>query len=156
MPLYKRFVQLGRVVVLNRGQYQGKTAVIINVLDQNRVQIDGPTSGVPRHSVPMKWIYLTDIVVEGTDVGQRKKHLKKQLETQDILNKWGKTKWAQSIALSDKIAKTTDFDRFKIAKARKTRSQLIRNKLASLRNAHNKKVVGEKKFNLVLPTGEWK
>ena len=48
MP-FKKFVEIGRVAVLNgEGPNQGKIAAIVNVIDQNRVLIDGPTSGVLR------------------------------------------------------------------------------------------------------------
>ena len=50
MP-YKKFVEIGRVAVLNTGKDAGKIAAIVNVIDQNRVLIDGPTSGVPRQVI---------------------------------------------------------------------------------------------------------
>ena len=48
MP-FKKFVEVGRVAVLRgEGPNQGKIAAIVNVIDQNRVLVDGPTSGVLR------------------------------------------------------------------------------------------------------------
>ena len=48
MP-FKKFVEVGRVAVLGgEGPNQGKIAAIVNVIDQNRVLVDGPTSGVLR------------------------------------------------------------------------------------------------------------
>ena len=48
MP-FKKFVEIGRVAVLNGdGPNKGKIAAIVNVIDQNRVLVDGPTSGVLR------------------------------------------------------------------------------------------------------------
>ena len=48
MP-FKKFVEIGRVAVLNgEGPNKGKIAAIVNVIDQNRVLVDGPTSGVLR------------------------------------------------------------------------------------------------------------
>jgi hypothetical protein len=35
--LYNRFVQIGRVVVVNYGPETGKLATIVDVVDQNRV-----------------------------------------------------------------------------------------------------------------------
>ena len=156
MPLFKRFVQIGRVVVLNRGSYANKMATIINIADQNRILIDGPTSGVPRHTVPLKWVYLTDIVVKALPVASRQKTLLKFLKDQKVEDTWAQSQWAKGIENAKKRATTTDFDRFKIGQARKVRSHLIRNKLAKLRTEHNKKVIGEKKFNLVLENGQWK
>jgi large subunit ribosomal protein L14e len=47
MP-FKKFVEIGRVAYVNSGPEAGKIAAIVNVIDQNRVLIDGPTSGVRR------------------------------------------------------------------------------------------------------------
>ena len=35
--VYKRFVQVGRVILINAGPDSGKLATIVDVLDQNRV-----------------------------------------------------------------------------------------------------------------------
>ncbi len=34
----QRFVEIGRVAILNRGNNEGKLAVIVDVIDQNRVR----------------------------------------------------------------------------------------------------------------------
>ena len=47
MP-FKRFVEVGRVVFAADGKEKGKIAAIVNVIDQNRVLIEGPLSGVAR------------------------------------------------------------------------------------------------------------
>ncbi len=47
MP-FKKFVEIGRVAYINAGPEAGKIAAIVNVIDQNRVLVDGPTSGVRR------------------------------------------------------------------------------------------------------------
>ena len=47
MP-FKRFVEVGRVVFAADGKEKGKIAAIVNVIDQNKVLIDGPTTGVSR------------------------------------------------------------------------------------------------------------
>ena len=52
MP-FKKFVEIGRVAVLNgEGPNKGKITAIVNVIDQNRVLVDGPTSGVLRQVKP--------------------------------------------------------------------------------------------------------
>jgi large subunit ribosomal protein L14e len=62
MP-YKKFVEIGRVAYINAGPEAGKIAAIVNVIDQNRVLVDGPTSGVRRQTYAMKQIHLTPIKV---------------------------------------------------------------------------------------------
>ncbi|KIJ91518.1 hypothetical protein K443DRAFT_482027 [Laccaria amethystina LaAM-08-1] len=49
---FKRFVEIGRVVLLKSGPFSGKIAVITEIIDHNRAIIDGSTTGVPRQSYP--------------------------------------------------------------------------------------------------------
>lgn len=62
---FKRFVEIGRVVLINYGPDQDKLCTIIDVIDNNRVLVDGPESitGVHRHAINIKRIQLTDIKV---------------------------------------------------------------------------------------------
>ena len=62
MP-FKKFVEIGRVAVLGQGPDAGKIAAIVNVIDQNRVLIDGPTSGVTRQEYPIRQLQLTPLKV---------------------------------------------------------------------------------------------
>merc|ERR1712124_43282 len=58
MP-FKKFVSIGSVAVLQDGPCKGKIAAIVDVIDQNRVLIDGPCSEVPRQEYPIKNLHLT-------------------------------------------------------------------------------------------------
>ena len=62
MP-FSKFVEIGRVAVLGDGPDCGKIAAIVNVIDQNRVLLDGPTSGVGRQAYPIKKLQLTPLKV---------------------------------------------------------------------------------------------
>ena len=46
--VFHKFIEIGRVVCLNYGRDSGKTAVVLDILDENRILIEGPTTGVPR------------------------------------------------------------------------------------------------------------
>ena len=67
MP-YKRFVEVGRVALISYGPDVGKLCTIVNVLDHNRVLVDGPEpiTGVHRHELNVKRIMLTDLTVPVT------------------------------------------------------------------------------------------
>ena len=41
MTAFRRFVQVGRVVLVNYGPDEGKLAVIVDVVDQSRVRTQG-------------------------------------------------------------------------------------------------------------------
>ena len=59
----KRLVEAGRVVMINYGKNLHKLAVIVDILDENRVLLDGPNTGVEREVYPIKRIFLTGIIV---------------------------------------------------------------------------------------------
>ena len=62
---FVRFVEIGRVCLINYGPDAGKLCTIIDVIDNNRALVDGPESvtGVHRHAINLKRIQLTDIKV---------------------------------------------------------------------------------------------
>ena len=50
--------------MINYGKNLHKLAVIVDILDDNRVLLDGPTTGVEREVYPLKRVYLTSITVK--------------------------------------------------------------------------------------------
>ena len=82
MP-FKKFVEIGRVAVLGQGPDAGKIAAIVNVIDQNRVLIDGPTSGVRRQEYPIKQLELTPIRVKFA-FNARSKVVRKEMEANKV------------------------------------------------------------------------
>merc|ERR1719271_1982803 len=61
---FTRFVQNGRVALVNFGADTGKLVTIVDVIDQNRCVVYGPSSGVPRQVMGYKRLNLTDIKIE--------------------------------------------------------------------------------------------
>ena len=82
MP-FKKFVEIGRIAVLGQGPDAGKIAAIVNVIDQNRVLIDGPTSGVSRQEYPLKQLELTPIRVKFA-FNARSKVVRKEMEANKV------------------------------------------------------------------------
>lgn len=62
---FKRFVEIGRVGLVQYGSDEGKLCTVIDVIDNNRVLIDGPEpiTGVKRQELNIKRLMLTDITV---------------------------------------------------------------------------------------------
>lgn len=61
---FTKFVEVGRVVVINFGPLNGKLAVIVEIISTNRVLIDGPTTGVKRQEISLRRVTLTEVVVK--------------------------------------------------------------------------------------------
>merc|ERR1711977_720235 len=61
---FKRYVEVGRVVLVNDGPSSGKLAVIVEIIDHARALIDGPETGVPRQAIADKKVVLTPYVLK--------------------------------------------------------------------------------------------
>ena len=51
---FKKFVEIGRVAIVNYGPLAGKVAVIVDILNTTRVLIHGPKEGVRRQEISLK------------------------------------------------------------------------------------------------------
>ena len=132
-PIFKRYVQVGRVVLINHGPDAGKLATIIDIVDQNKCLVDGPAeiTGVSRQVISYTRIALTDFTVK-IQVNARQKTLKKAWTEGDVMNKWEATSWAKKLAAKKKRASLGDFDRFKVMVAKKQKAAIIAKKMAEL------------------------
>merc|ERR1711912_166113 len=60
---FTRFVEMGRVVVVNYGDDAGKLGMIVDVIDQNRCLVYSPYTSLPRTEMGYKRLSLTDLKV---------------------------------------------------------------------------------------------
>ncbi|KAK7032868.1 60S ribosomal protein [Favolaschia claudopus] len=123
---FKRFVEVGRVVLLKSGPFSGKIAVIAEIIDHNRAIIDGPTTGVTRQSYPYKHLTLTPLTLTKLPRGAGSGVIKKQIEKEAIVDKWDKSSWAQKRAATEKRRSLNDFGRFGVMLAKKARRDAVR------------------------------
>jgi large subunit ribosomal protein L14e len=122
--LYKRLVQVGRVVVIAYGPDAGKLAVITDIIDHNRAIIDGPTTGVARQQLSFKRMTLTPLLVQ-LPRGSRSKIVKKALSKSGTEEEWKKSTWSKKLQAREAKAASSDFDRFKAQQAKKQRKTLV-------------------------------
>jgi large subunit ribosomal protein L14e len=129
--VFKRYVEVGRVVIINYGPDAGKLATIIDVVDQNKCLIDGPNTGVARQMIAYGRIALTDFTVK-ISRNARQKSLTAAWAEAGVQAKWDATSWAKKLAAKKKRATLSDFDRFKVMVARKQKSSIIAKKMKEL------------------------
>lgn len=131
--VFKRHVEVGRVVLINYGPESGKLATIIDIVDLNKCLVDGPAdiTGVSRQVIPYTRVALTDLMVK-IQPNARQKTLKKAWAEADTLAKWEASSWAKKLASRKKRASLSDFDRFKVMVAKKQKSEIIAKKMAEL------------------------
>merc|ERR1719311_817196 len=113
--MFTRFVEPGRLALITYGPCAGSMCTVIDIVDQNRVVVDGPESltGVRRHMMPVKRLSLTDFKAT-IPRGAREKTLKKALDKDGIMSKWAETSWGKKLKVKESRKTMTDFDRFKL------------------------------------------
>ena len=131
--VFKRYVEVGRVVLINYGPDEGKLATIVDIVDSNKCLVDGPANltGVSRQVISFSRIALTDFTVK-VSLNARQKSLTAAWKEADIQNKWDASSWAKKLSAKKKRATLSDFDRFKVMVAKKQRSSIIAKKMKEL------------------------
>jgi large subunit ribosomal protein L14e len=123
---FKKFVEIGRVVLVNYGPLVGKLAVIVDILNTTRVLIHGPKEGVRRQEISLKRLTLTNFKLD-IKRGIHKDNLVKAIDDFKLDEKFKETPEAKKIAKRKLRANLTDFDRFKVMRLRQKR-QVLRHK----------------------------
>jgi len=122
-PAGWKLVEIGRVVNIREGRYEGRLAAIVEIIDHRRVLIDGPTSKegavVPRQAIPLDHIVLTPFVVEKLPKAAGTGPLKKLWEKSEIDKKWSESSWSKKREIQDRRSNLTDFERFKVMRLKK-------------------------------------
>lgn len=133
MP-FTRFVEIGRVAMINYGPDEGKLCTIIDVVDQNRALVDGPfaITGVHRQVVNFRRLALTDYKVK-ISLNARAKSLKKAWAAAGVMEAWQKSAWASKRARRSARSELSDFDRFKAMLEQKSRSKKVNNAFNKLK-----------------------
>ncbi|CAH1780048.1 unnamed protein product, partial [Owenia fusiformis] len=129
---FSRYVEIGRVAYIAYGPDKGKLVAIVDVIDQNRALVDGPCSGVGRKQMNFKMLHLTKLKID-ISYGARVGTVTKAWNKAEITKKWEESTWAKKIANREKRAAMTDFDRFKLMKAKQTRNRLVNIEFGKLR-----------------------
>ncbi|XP_019868820.2 60S ribosomal protein L14 [Aethina tumida] len=122
MP-FQRFVESGRVAVVSDGPHKGKLVSIVDVIDQTRVLVDGPNSNVPRSQLRLNQLHLTKFRIKFPFTGSTRV-VRKAWNDNKIDEKWADSVWAKKVAAKEKRAQLSDFDRFKLRRARSRRNKI--------------------------------
>lgn len=121
---FTKFVQIGRIAYIAFGPDQGKLVTIVDLIDQNRALVDGPTTGVRRQAINIKSLYLTKFLIK-IPHSAREGTLRKAWTKAEIDKKWQATNWSKRLAAEKIRTNLTDFDRFKLMKTKQARNRLV-------------------------------
>ncbi|BGP40565.1 hypothetical protein JCM10450v2_004560 [Rhodotorula kratochvilovae] len=122
---FKRYVEVGRVVLVNDGADRGKLATIVEIIDHNRALIDGPSTGVARQPFTYRRLVLTPYVLKKLPRAAGTSTVKKVWDASEVDAKWAKSAWAQKRAAQEKRRNTSDFERFEVMLLKKQRRRLV-------------------------------
>ncbi|KAL8436707.1 hypothetical protein Efla_002139 [Eimeria flavescens] len=130
MTLFRRFIEPGRLCVVQYGPEEGRLCFVIDIINSTRVLVDGAgITGVKRQSIPIRRVALTDLRLK-LPRGVRTVTLRKALEKNDIIKQFNETAWGKKRLAKQRRAQLTDFERFKLMVARRQRAQAVRARLS--------------------------
>ncbi|CDK24076.1 unnamed protein product [Kuraishia capsulata CBS 1993] len=118
-----RLVEVGRVVLFGEA-----LATIVEIIDQKRALIDGPT--IQRQSISLARVTLTPLVLEGLPRGSKTATVNKKWAAAEIDSKWAATSWAKKIAQRKRRSTLTDFERFQVLVLKKQKRYAVKKAVA--------------------------
>merc|ERR1711970_1288111 len=125
---FSRFIQNGRVCLINYGPDSGKLVCVVDVIDGEKALVYGPTSGVARQVIGYKRLSLTDIKID-IGRGSKAKAVDAAWSAADVDSQWAATAWGKKLAARKAKASANDFDRFQSMVAHKKKMVATRAKL---------------------------
>ena len=121
--VFRRFVEVGRVIIVNYGPLYGKLAVIVDILTTTKVLIQGLKGGVKRQELSLRRVTLTDYKLD-IKRGAKEAEVFKAIDDFKLEDKFKTSTYYKKNEIRQKRANLTDFDRFKVMRLRQKRSVL--------------------------------
>ncbi|GAW82918.1 60S ribosomal protein L14 [Plasmodium gonderi] len=143
--LFKRFVEPGRLCLIEYGPYAGKLCFVVDIVTLTRVIVDGAfVTGVPRMIIPLKRLKL---LKERIKINKNCKSgfLRKTIKSTKILEEFKKSNLGKKMIFKKKRDMATDYERFQIYHAKrelKKKMNVLKSKKDSMNKKDNK---GDKK-----------
>merc|ERR1711935_437816 len=119
-------MQVGRVVYVNYGPCKEKLAVVVDIVDENRILVAGPTTGVDRQVLPSKRIALTKFRINKVMRNQHTGSLVKNIKAFGLEKRWAETGFAKKLRAQSLRANNSDFNRHKAMVLRRQVAKHVR------------------------------
>uniref|UniRef100_A0A8C9KBY9 Large ribosomal subunit protein eL14 n=1 Tax=Panthera tigris altaica TaxID=74533 RepID=A0A8C9KBY9_PANTA len=132
--MFKCFIEVGQVAYISFGLHAGRMVQIIDAIDQKGALVDGPCIQVRRYIMPFKCMELTDFILKFPH-SARPKYVGQAWQKADTSRKWAAMGWVKKIKARERKAKMTDFDHYKVMKAKKRRKRIIKLEVRKLPKA---------------------
>ena len=99
--VFKKFVEVGRVIIVNYGPLTGKLAVIVDILTTTKVIVQGLKGGVKRQELSLRRETLTDYKIDIKRSAKREEVFK-AIEDYKLEEKFKKSIYAKKTELREK------------------------------------------------------
>jgi large subunit ribosomal protein L14e len=120
------------VALVNYGPELNKLVVIVDLVDQNRVLVEGPGMGVKRQVMNVKRLALTNIKLDELARGAPSSDVRAKYEAADVEKTFASLSWGKKLDRKSKRAALGDFDRFKVMVVKMKRNKKINAELEKL------------------------
>ena len=141
--VFRRFVEVGRVIIVNYGPLCGKLAVIVDILTTTKVLIQGLKGGIKRQEISVRRVTLTDYKLD-IKRGAKEAEVFKAIDDYKLEDKFKTSNIYKKNELRKTRANLTDFDRFKVMRLRQKRAVLRHKAINGLNNKAPKKKAAKK------------
>ena len=121
--VFRRFVEVGRVIIVNYGPLVGKLAVIVDILTTTKALIQGLKGGIKRQEISLRRVTLTDYKLD-IKRGAKQAEVYKAIDDFKLEDKFKTSTFYKKNVIRQKRANLTDFDRFKVMRLRQKRAVL--------------------------------
>ena len=141
--VFRRFIEVGRVIIVNYGPLCGKLAVIVDILTTTKVLIQGLKGGIKRQEISLRRVTLTDYKLD-IKRGAKEAEVFKAIDDYKLEDKFKTSNIYKKNELRKTRANLTDFDRFKVMRLRQKRAVLRHKAINGLNNKAPKKKAAKK------------
>ena len=141
--VFQRFIEIGRVIIVNYGPLSGKLAVIVDVLTTTKLLIQGLKGGIKRQEISLRRITLTDYKLD-IKRGAKEAEVLKVIEDYKLEDKFKTSTFYKKNERREKRANLTDFDRFKVMRLRQKRAILRHKAINGTKSKPSKKKAAKK------------
>ena len=121
--VFRRFVEVGRVIIVNYGPLVGKLAVIVDILTTTKALVQGLKGGIKRQEISLRRVTLTDYKLD-IERGAKQAEVYKAIDDFKLEDKFKTSTFYKKNEIRQKRANLTDFDRFKVMRLRQKRAVL--------------------------------
>ena len=142
--VFQRFIEIGRVIIVNYGPLSCKLAVIVDVLTTTKLLIQGLKGGIKRQEISLRRITLTDYKLD-IKRGAKEAEVLKAIEDYKLEDKFKTSTFYKKNERREKRANLTDFDRFKVMRLRQKRAILRHKAINGTKSKPSKKKAEKKK-----------